>query len=210
MNEVLFSWMSLPFAIPFATALLFVGVDMAVGGVGFGIDADIDVDVDIDIDIDADVDADGEVGIGVLGWLGVGKLPLSLLVEMMGLAFGAVGLVSLATLAFVLPPWAALAGAVGAGIGAAPVVTHFMGAIVLRLVPGDETTSIRAHTLVGEIGVAASRIGAHAGQVRIEADGSPMFLNVRCEDTVARGTSVRVVTYDARTNLFTVTPTQEV
>jgi hypothetical protein len=55
--------------------LLFLLVITSGGG-----DDDLNTDTDVDVDADADVDADGEFSFGeVLGWLGIGKAPLILL-----------------------------------------------------------------------------------------------------------------------------------
>jgi hypothetical protein len=55
--------------------LLFLLVITSGGG-----DDDLDVDADIDVDADADVDAGGDFGFGqLMGWLGIGKAPLILL-----------------------------------------------------------------------------------------------------------------------------------
>jgi Protein of unknown function (DUF1449) len=57
--------------------LLFLFVIVSGGG---NEDVDIDADVDVDADADLDADADGEFSFGqVLGWAGIGKAPLILL-----------------------------------------------------------------------------------------------------------------------------------
>ena len=55
--------------------LLFLLVIVSGGG-----DDDFDIDADADVDVDADIDTDGDFGTGqILGWLGLGKAPLVLL-----------------------------------------------------------------------------------------------------------------------------------
>ena len=56
------------------------------GGEDVDVDADLDLDVDVDIDVDVDADLDGDVELegsflplAILGWLGIGKAPLILL-----------------------------------------------------------------------------------------------------------------------------------
>jgi hypothetical protein len=59
--------------------LLFIGVIVSGGG-DDDLDLDSDADIDTDIDADADGDTDGSTSFGqALGWLGLGKAPLILL-----------------------------------------------------------------------------------------------------------------------------------
>src|SRR5258706_9607371 len=99
-------WWNLIFVAPFAVALLYLGV-YTLSGVGFGdadadahgdfdadadADADVDADAGVDADADADADADGDAHgdaetpgghpsfhMMALSWMGVGRVPLSLL-----------------------------------------------------------------------------------------------------------------------------------
>ena len=87
-----------PQNLPFAIALGFVGalallqvVALLLGGpIGMG-DGDFDADIDLDTDADLDLDADGGFA-GALDWLGVGKLPLSILLTLWAAGFGLSGL----------------------------------------------------------------------------------------------------------------------
>jgi hypothetical protein len=84
---MLFDLTNLPYWILLGMGVLLFLVVIFVGGGDDDLDLDSDVDVDIgdslvdlDTDVDLDADADGEFNLGqVLGWLGIGKAPLILL-----------------------------------------------------------------------------------------------------------------------------------
>ncbi len=61
--------------------LLFVFVIMAGGqDEDIDIDADVDLDADLEVDVDIDTSIDGDFGaMEILGWLGIGRAPLILL-----------------------------------------------------------------------------------------------------------------------------------
>ncbi|HEY9601324.1 MAG TPA: DUF1449 domain-containing protein [Allocoleopsis sp.] len=73
---MLFNIINLPYWIFLGMGvLLFLVVILSGGG-----DDDLNIDTDADLDLDVDADAGGEFSFGeVLGWLGIGKAPLILL-----------------------------------------------------------------------------------------------------------------------------------
>ncbi len=79
---MLFDLANLPYWICLGMGLLLFLL-VFVGGVGddeVDLDADADVDVDVDADVETDVDADGDLNaVKLLAWLGVGRVPLLLL-----------------------------------------------------------------------------------------------------------------------------------
>src|SRR4051794_14098057 len=57
--ELLLAWWNLIYIVPFALALMYLGL-FVFTGITFG-DADADADFDADADVDADVDADADM-----------------------------------------------------------------------------------------------------------------------------------------------------
>src|SRR6266404_6132905 len=110
-------WWNLIFVAPFAVALVYLFA-CTLGGVGMGdgdADAHADVDADADGDVhtdadghDADADGDGEgdsheaeqtpAHLAALAWLGVGRVPLSLIALVLLLTWGAAGFLTNAIL----------------------------------------------------------------------------------------------------------------
>src|SRR4051794_20984511 len=116
----LLGWWNLIFVAPFAVALVYLGV-YTLTGITFGeadvdaeMDADVDAHVDVDADADADTDADPDADADAdgdhdadaedaggahaslqamaLGWLGAGRVPLSLVIMVLMLTWGFAGL----------------------------------------------------------------------------------------------------------------------
>ena len=90
--------------------------------------------------------------------------------------------------------------------------TRYLGGLVAALMPAKASTALRPEAFVGQLGVAASRVTGHIGQVRLEAhDNRPStVLSARTQMDIAtpipRGMAVLIVGYDAVTRVHTVTP----
>ena len=169
---------NLPFAIALgfvaALALLQVVALMLGGPIGIGdgdFDANIDLDLDGDIDGDLDLDGDGVGGLaGALDWMGVGRLPLSILLTLWAAGFGLSGLAiqefalssTGARLPMLLPSLLAL--------GLSFPILKLSGAILRPIIPRDETEAVTTQSLLGsegEIVVGVARRGRPA-QARVK------------------------------------------
>ncbi len=208
------SWYNLVFLLPLITGFLFVTVDLAMGGL---VDADLDLDVDADADVDVDVDVESDADISgavLLSWLGVGKVPITLLLEVMAISFGGVGLLANGVARDLVgrPEWTFPLALVAAAVGAV-LVARWVGVTLARWMPNGASTSLKPADFVGQIGTAASRVSQTIGQVRLAGSTTrPMtLLNARCADAagadIPRGMAVLVVGYDADKNVYAVSPT---
>jgi hypothetical protein len=213
-------WYNWPFLLPLAVGLIFILLDLVLGGVSdmFGLDADADVDVNTDLDMDAG-GPDGvaaHVGAAVMSltWLGLGKVPLSVLLEMLLISFGITGLlvnalgadiIGSSTLTF---PFAVVGGFI-----VAPPFTKLFGGLFAKAVPADATTSRKPSEFVGEVGTASSKLTHNIGQVRLEAtDDHPQTtltarLHPKVPGDLPRDSEVLLVGHDADKNIYLVTPT---
>ncbi len=172
--DLLLAPQNLPFAIALgfvaALAILQVVALMLGGPIGIG---DGDFDANLDLDLDGDLDVDGE-GIGALAgaldWLGVGKLPLSILLTLWAAGFGLSGLAiqefalssTGARLPMLLPSLLAL--------GLSFPILKVSGMILRPIIPRDETEAVTTHSLLGsegEIVVGVARRGRPA-QARVK------------------------------------------
>ncbi|WP_312489090.1 OB-fold-containig protein [Sphingomonas sp.] len=99
------------------------------------------------LDLDLDLDS------GLLDWLGVGRVPLLVLLVAFLASFGVVGLgaqqIAQAVLGGFLSLWWVIPGTV---IAAFPI-TAGLGRVLARLMPHDETTAFDVDDLVGRRGV---------------------------------------------------------
>src|SRR5687768_9696966 len=109
------NWFNLIFVVPFALALAYLGL-YTLSGWTFGdadvdadaaadVDADAEVEAEVEADADADADHDADHGhdhdgaragggsgwFAVLSWLGAGRVPLSILLMILLMTWGAVG-----------------------------------------------------------------------------------------------------------------------
>ena len=180
-----------PENLPFAVALLVMLLIGAVEALGLGASA-----------AHLDVDADAHIGGDLLGWLGVGRVPLLMLLVVFLAAFGLLGL-ALQQAAGPLGP-----GIAAAIAGAAALPVTGLGARGLaRIMPRDETTAVSLDTLVGRRGtitVGTARRGSPA-QARVrDVHGQPHYVMVEPHDEnhpLAEGETVLLIRRDG--HLFT-------
>jgi membrane protein implicated in regulation of membrane protease activity len=180
-------------------------------------DADADADVDVDADADGHVDADADhdavpAHLALMSFIGVGRVPLSLLLTVLLMTWGAAGFVvnQIAgprlgvgpRLAVVSIPIAALAS-----LG----LTRLLASAIDRWLPLNETTARRRHELLGRSGEAIFPIGRQFGLAAVRDERGELYqvpcqLDPKLEGPIAKGAKVRLVAYSAKTRSFVVTP----
>jgi len=191
-------WHNWPFLLS-----LFVGMGLvALSFVGHGKDADTT----------ALAKPDG-LHLAPFVWLGAGKVPISVLLEVLLVSFGLTGLLLNALTHDLLPQVGAwlfplsLTGAVLMG----GVTTRLLADTLARFAPGDAGSAQQAGEWVGAIGVAVSRVTRSIGQVRVPSpDSRPDALVNACvdpefDDEIPRDTEVYLVRY-AESGLYHVRP----
>jgi membrane protein implicated in regulation of membrane protease activity len=191
-------------------------------------DADLDAGADVDVDADTDVSlehggdfAHGDVGHGELahgagghevhasalgafvGFLGIGKVPLSILMMSYCFVWGVAGLVSV-TLLGKEPLWPAVAIAAGAAV----LITRQLAAGLSRLIPSVESYHTPQRQLVGLRGDVLYEVTDSSGVVRVHGPQDTLR-DVSCRvvpgaKNIPAGTSVVLLRYDAATGVFYV------
>lgn len=152
--------------------------------VGFDLMPDGDADVDLDLDADAD---------GVLGWLGLGQVPLLITLILFLTAFGLVGLG--VRLAAPVSPWLASIPALIAGVA----TNKSVGGAIGRMLRRNETTAVHGDRLVA--GIATIVLGetrkGHPTQAKLkDAHGQTHYVLVeamRDGDVFDQGDAVLLV-----------------
>jgi hypothetical protein len=195
-----------------------VDADADLGDAGdVGVDADTDADIGADLDYDADLAADHDAGLAhaagaepgvftaVATLLGIGKVPLSLLLLTYLLVWGGAGLI---TLTLVGQQRVAIAIAVAAA--AALLIPRQLAGVVARLVPAFETYAMPARGLLGLTGLVLYRVTADSGTVRVHEPGGT-FRDVPGRtaegvESIPADTPVVLLRYDPRTEVYTVAP----
>ena len=212
-------WYNWPFLLTIAVGVIFILVDLLLGGISesFGLDADADLDVDMDLDVDAG-GPDGvaaQVGSLVLSltWLGLGKVPISVLVETLLLSFGVTGLLVSAVANDLLGLSAyAFPVSLATAIVVAPLVTKVVGELVASIVPADSTTSRKPGDFLDSVGFASSTLTHSIGQVRLDAtEKHPQTtliarLAPSVPDDLPSETEVLIVGHDTASNIYIVVP----
>lgn len=182
-------FLSAPENLPFAVALVLMLMIGAVEAIGLGVGA---------VGIDAHGDVHGDAG-DLLGWLGVGRIPLLMVIVVLLALFGLIGLTAqqLAEALTGRPfsPWIA---APAAFVAALPL-TGFCSRGLARILPGDETTAIPLGELIGRratITVGTARVGCPARASVRDRHGLTHYVMVEPTDdrlSVGEGGSVLLV-----------------
>jgi hypothetical protein len=221
-TDWIFGWWNLVYLAPFLLAGIYLGV-YAFSGATFGdfdLDADAGGDVDADVDVDADAggdadaDADGDGGhdhpvLAALSWLGVGRVPLSIVLMVLMLTWGCIGLaVNLLMRDVVVEPPFAVIFSLPMAMGGSLMLTGAIAHLVLHFIPPPEKLGRRRHALLGCSGEAIFPVDASGGSVSVRDEDGNLF-HVACrvaEGTKAidKGSRVRLVAYRAADNVFVV------
>jgi hypothetical protein len=213
MIEFILTEANRPFAIAIAAMLMlgFLELLLAMGGFGmmgvldnlvpddWDLDADLDVDasvdMDLDADMDADLDADADVGGGagaflqmVLGFFGIGRVPLLVVIVAFLTSFGLAGYVSQSIVHGVTGYYlSALLASIPAFFGGS-FATRYIAIGLGRLIPDIETEAVETKTFIGRTAVlimgearagkpAQAKLRDHNGQTHyllIEPDQADM------------------------------------
>lgn len=190
-----------------------VGLDAHVDGGG---DHDVESDVDHDVagehDADHDADGHGQRGFSILGSVGVGRLPTSIVWQTFAMSFGMLGVVanSIVWMTTGVLPVGALAISLPAGFFGGYALTALIARTLARVVkPPQEAPGRR--DLVGLTGVVVSgQIDEQFGEVRVKASHGE-FVQVPCrllpgERPVGHHENVVIVNYDKATDRLYVAP----
>lgn len=175
-----------PENLPFAVALLLMLMIGAVEAVGLGAGA-------VDLDLAPDADAD------LLGWLGVGQVPLLMLIVVLLALFGLVGIglqqLAAAFIGAPLSPWLAAPVAFAASLPLLGISARALG----RIMPRDETTAVSLDSLIAKratVTVGSARRGSPArAQVR-DAHGQVHYVMIEPngdDQSIAAGETVLLV-----------------
>ena len=178
----MFEIIAAPANLPFSVALLVMLLIGAVEALGLGASA-----------VHLDLHVDGDAGGDLLGWLGVGRVPLLMVLVVFLALFGLAGL-AIQQFAGPLPLWIAVPGAVAAALP----LTGLGARGLARIMPGDETTAIGLDELVGRratITVGTARRGSPAQARVADVHGQPHYVMVEPYDddqAIAQGETVRL------------------
>jgi membrane protein implicated in regulation of membrane protease activity len=210
--SALLNWYNLPF-LSALCGCVGLALLQLLGGFGEQ-DADADADVDMEVDLNADMDADvagaeGGSAQGPLAAVGVGRIPLSLVLLAFLLSFGAVGLIgnTLVSSSFgTYPTWAFIPML---------IITTILGLLLTGRISGmiaaiapNTSTAIGFEQLVGRTGIVVSHsLSQTYGRVQVrDSHGSlhTVYAVLAEGEPLPDQTEVALVAYDAAQRRFIV------
>jgi membrane protein implicated in regulation of membrane protease activity len=197
--EAFLAWENMIFFMPVVCVLLYIV--LFAFGLADGKDLDADGDVNGHIDHDHDFEHGGVLQ-SLLSILGIGRVPLSVVIMSAGLLWGFTGYAC-----------NKLYGDVWFSMGVAAVVglvgTVLVSSIVARLIPKAQSFATNNQQLVSHEGAVLHEVSQTAGTVRVlDKHGHVLDLPARVrqgESSVAAGVKVRLAEYDSGQNVFFVT-----
>lgn len=232
----LLTWWNLIFVLPFSAALIYIlfqaftGLGMEHGGDidhDIGVDVDHDVDLDMDHDTDLGVDHDVEHHFGVehstefghaddtsaivkaLSFLGIGRVPISIVFMTFCFIWGFTGWMSNMVLAPILRyPVIFIWPSIGIALFSTLLFTRWTVKGLSKIMPSTETYGTSNAQLAGRRGKAFYEITETSGCVRLHDDyGNLLDLACRVkpgDDPIPSGSSVILMRYDVQKQVFLV------
>jgi len=213
----LLQWWNLLFVLPFVGALFYVlmlcfGAFPADHGAEFGGDTGTDVGADSHVDVGHHMGVehihDIEPGLlaRALSFLGIGRVPLSIIAISFCFLWGFFGFTSNTILRSFLPPflfvWVSLAAAFVVSV----FLTRALAGGLSRVIPATETYAVSLEQLTGKWGEAITTIDETFGQAHVYDDAGALH-TVQClaekgGDPIPRGTKVLLLLYDKKRGVF--------
>jgi hypothetical protein len=190
----LFHWYNLPFTMALATGIVLALLQLF-GGFGDN-DAEVEAAPAADLAVDGDLEADAPAGSGgslaahggPLAALGVGRVPLVLIIMALLSSLGALGLFANSLLSALAAPYPGLAFVpvfLLAAIGALPLTRVISGGLA-RMAPRT-STAVNNEDLIGRAGVVVSAgVSQTYGRARPPRHVAHRFCRDRARRTAAR------------------------
>lgn len=232
-------WFNILFLLPLAMALIYLGV-YAVSGWTFGdaeidhdFDHDVDVDANVEADINHDIEAEHDVDVeadsdvesegsgaptavgttsseGILSWLGVGRVPLSLILMLLLMSFGVIGFIANQVAHDFVRDGAIIFISLPIAIAGSAAMTRVTTRLLNRFMPMNETYAEHKKELLGLNGEALFAIDDQFGLAAVrDRRGNRHQVPCRVDrgrPAIEKGTAVTLVGYSAQQQVFTVIP----
>jgi hypothetical protein len=182
-------------------------------------DVSLDADADVDADVDADTDTDSDSPqqhanapgpspiLTVLSWIGVGRMPISLVLMVLLICWGTIGFACMQLLGERRLDFAIAIAAVGSVF-----ISRGIASVLSKTVFAQLNVARRRHELLGSFGEALYDINDKFGMACGRDDRGELF-QVPCrieegQTPIAKGSSVQLVAYTANDQVFTVVPAE--
>jgi hypothetical protein len=142
-------------------------------------------------------------------WLGIGRVPVSIVLLVLLLSWGAIGFCSNQVLRQRIADPARIGFiSIAVALVGSALTTRGTTRLVARVLPDGETYAVRRHQLLGAIGTAVSVITANFGLVAVHDEHGHLFqvpARTRGDGIeIPKGANVRLVAYTAKDRTFHV------
>lgn len=209
-------WQNLVFILPMAFALLLLGVSM-LGGDGHGHDGDHDVaSHSHEVDGYGPDGSDTSIFSRILDVLGVGRVPVSILVFTWCMLFGFTGLVLANYLLAGLLPAIYLNVLVSALVAffLSGVLTSVLARLIGKLMPRLESYSERKQDFINREAEVRYTITTRSGTVTLtdkygNLQQLQVYLDGSCKEPIAPHTKVILISYDPAEDAFLAIPVSQ-
>jgi len=147
-----------------------------------------------------------------LSFLGLGRIPLVLVLCCFCLVWGVAGLVSNQFLSKVLrTEWLYVWPSLASAIVCSTFATHSMSKVLARVVPKSETYALGRAALVGMVGKTLYSVTPSSGAAHVRTPNGLCQVYCRVDDgkaTIETGKNVILVDYDADSGSYSVAETE--
>jgi len=203
-------WETLVFLAPLVSAaLLLAGIAFG-GGEDGGKDFGGDAEADLEHGHDAGHALDGSHATvpSPLAFLGIGQVPLGLVVVSLLATFGAAGFVTSSLVGGAASGQAGLLLSIGVASVVALFGTRWVSKFVAKVLPARESYNVRKADLVGRSGKALTEVTATDGFVQLkDHEGNLQQVRARTSGTtIPKGATLLVVDREAQRDTYVVEP----
>jgi membrane protein implicated in regulation of membrane protease activity len=207
-------WYNLIFTVPILLVLFYVILQIFGLAMDFGGDTDADAgDADIDVDADGGIMPDVDLSAldRALGFINIGKVPLTIVIATFLLFWGVSGFMANGIIRSVLDgfPSAFIMASCGVALVIGIMGTKFLSGIIARTFPTVETYSSSNQSLLGQVAkVVSGEVTEKFGRAKVEDPyGNRLTIFCKVQDgkeAPKRGDDVLLVDYDPLDKKFEV------
>lgn len=216
MTELL-QWWNLIFILPFIGALFYIlmlcsGILAADHGAELNVNMDHDADFHADVDHGAGIEHLHDIDPGMLtralSFLGIGRVPLSVIIISVCFLWGFAGFAGNTLLKPVLPAFLFVWGSIAIALAVSIFCTRALAGLLSRILPATETYAVSLVQLTGKWAEAITTIDETFGQAHVYDDAGALH-TLQClvhpgESSIPRGAQVLLLFFDKRRNAFFV------
>lgn len=198
----LLAWQNVVFYIP-----LVVGLLLVLGSAFGSHEQDSSAGPDAEHDLGHDHAHDGSAASGALGWLGVGRVPLTVVLMMVSFLFGGSGIIFNTILSsFGLPAWIYGPISITLALTAALLLTGVGARLLVRYLPTTESYQVARRDFAGCTGTLLLPASPVEGYAQVK-DHEGNVHNIKCrtvQGALPKGGEIMVVHYDEETATYVV------